>query len=149
MKTQLIRVNKTFHFEAAHALDGYDGKCKDIHGHSYVLKVTVLGKPSSDSSQSSCGMVIDFGDIKKIVKSEILPLFDHVLVLRTDSRFKGLEKLNDKVRYVDYQPTCENMLQEIVAIIKIKFTTKQYKLHSVFLQETHSSSAEWFASDNL
>ena len=87
-----IRLTKEFHFEAAHALDGYEGKCKDIHGHSYHLKVTIIGKPIVDSSHPNCGMVIDFSDIKKIVRENVLTFFDHKLLLRRDSRFKGLEE---------------------------------------------------------
>ena len=113
-----IRVSKEFTFETAHALDGYDGKCKDIHGHSYHLTITVIGIPKTGKNLSERGMVIDFSELKKIVKSNVSPLFDHRLILRNDSRFKGIEKENEKVRYVPYQPTCENMLLEIVGIFK-------------------------------
>ena len=140
-----IRITKEFDFEAAHALDGYDGKCRDIHGHSYHLKVTFIGKPKQDMSLSECGMVIDFSDIKKLVRSKIYDLFDHRLILREDSRFKSIEKENQRVRYVNYQPTCENMLIEIVNILKDNFT--DIDLHSVFLRETSNSYAEWFAAD--
>ena len=140
-----IRITKEFDFEAAHALDGYDGKCRDIHGHSYHLKVTFIGKPKQDMSLSECGMVIDFSDIKKLVRSKIYDLFDHRLILREDSRFKSIEKENQRVRYVNYQPTCENMLIEIVNILKDNFT--DIDLHSVYLRETSNSYAEWYAAD--
>lgn len=143
----MIRVTKEFKFEAAHALDGYDGKCKDIHGHSYHLKIAVTGKPKADTSISDCGMVIDFSDIKKIVKYEVMPRFDHILVLRDDSRFKGIEDKNERVRYVDYQPTCENMLIEILDLIRPQlpdYVTLSYG----FLRETRTSYAEWFKEDN-
>lgn len=148
MKKPIIRVTKSFTFEAAHALDGYNGKCKDIHGHSYEMEVTVAGKPSDDVYVSHCGMVIDFGDIKQVVKTEILPLFDHRLVLRNDSRFKGtIESLNEKIRFVNYQPTCENMLLEIVDLLRPKFS-EEFQLIKVFLRETKTSYAEWHLSDN-
>ena len=140
-----IRITKEFDFEAAHALDGYNGKCRDIHGHSYHLKVTFIGKPKQDTNVSECGMVVDFGEIKKLVKSKIYDLFDHRLILREDSRFKSIEKENKRVRYVNYQPTCENMLIEIVNILKDNFT--DIDLHSVFLRETSNSYAEWYADD--
>lgn len=144
---QNIRVTKQFDFDCAHALDGYEGKCKDIHGHSYHLRITVVGLPIPDEQNPARGMVIDFGDIKQIVNEKILNLFDHRLILRNDSRFKGIEEKNGRVRYVKYQPTCENMLIEIVDILKGEFGTN-VELHSVFLRETASSYAEWFASDN-
>lgn len=142
-----IRITKAFDFEAAHALDGYEGKCKDIHGHSYHLEVTFLGKPSRNKSKSDCGMVVDFGKVKKVVKNKILPLFDHRLILREDSRFKQIAPINERIRLVDYQPTCENMLLEIVAILQeenLKGTT----LVKAFLRETSNSYAEWLAADN-
>jgi len=63
-----IRITKQFTFETAHALYGYDGKCRNIHGHSYKLDVTVIGEPITDMDNVKCGMVIDFGDLKHIVK---------------------------------------------------------------------------------
>ncbi len=141
-----VRVTKEFDFETAHALDGYGGKCKDIHGHSYHLKVTVLGLPKTDSNAADCGMVIDFGDLKAIIKEQIKPIFDHRLILRSDSRFKGLELKNERIRYVDYQPTCENMMLEIVQIL-MRHLPSFVQLHTVFLRETANSYSEWFAED--
>ena len=142
-----IRITKEFDFETAHALDGYNGKCKDIHGHSYHLEITFIGKPKSDVGLSDCGMVVDFGDIKKIVKTQILPLFDHRLILRKDTRFKEIESINERIRLVDYQPTCENMLIEIVEILK-KNEPKGARLVKGFLRETANSYAEWLHEDN-
>jgi len=142
-----IRITKEFDFEAAHALDGYEGKCKDIHGHSYHLKITLIGEPSKDVLLSDCGMVVDFGEIKSIVREHVYENFDHRLLLRNDSRFKGLEKDNERIRYVNYQPTCENMLIEIVGMVQ-KCLQGKTILHSAFLRETANSYAEWFSSDN-
>jgi len=142
-----IRITKEFDFEAAHALDGYEGKCKDIHGHSYHLKITLIGEPSKDVLLSDCGMVVDFGEIKSIVRDHVYENFDHRLLLRNDSRFKGLEKDNERIRYVNYQPTCENMLIEIVGMVQ-KCLQGKTILHSAFLRETANSYAEWFSSDN-
>lgn len=51
-----IRLSKEFHFEAAHTLLNYDGLCKHIHGHSYVLRVTVIAGPNPDKSSPKQGM---------------------------------------------------------------------------------------------
>ena len=142
-----IRITKEFDFEAAHALDGYEGKCKDIHGHSYHLKITLIGEPSKDVLLSDCGMVVDFGEIKSIVREHVYENFDHRLLLRNDSRFRGLEKENERIRYVNYQPTCENMLIEIVGMVQ-KCLQGKIILHSAFLRETANGYAEWFSSDN-
>ena len=143
-----IRVTKEFDFEAAHALDGYAGKCQDIHGHNYHLTLTFLGEPVKDKSLSNCGMVVDFGDIKDFLNTKIKPLFDHRLILRSDSRFLGLEKKNETIRYVDYQPTTENMLLEIVKIVSDGFKKETTAvLCSAFLRETPSSYVEWHKED--
>lgn len=144
----IIRVTKEFDFETAHALDGYNGKCKDIHGHSYHLTVTVKGKTIDNAEDPKDGMVIDFKDLKSIIKTEIEPIFDHRLILRHDSRFKGIEKLNDRVRYVSYQPTCENMLAEIVGIFQ-EFLPENILLCKASLRETANSFSEWLLEDNL
>ena len=143
-----IRVTKEFDFEAAHALDGYDGKCQDIHGHNYHLKLTFLGEPVKDNHLSTSGMVIDFGQIKDFLNQKIKPLFDHRLILRNDSRFLGLENKNERIRYVDYQPTTENMLLEIVDIVSDGFkNNNNVVLCSAFLRETPSSYVEWHKED--
>lgn len=146
-----IRITKSFNFETAHALFGYDGKCKNIHGHSYKLFVTVIGTPIQDASNPKFGMVIDFGDIKKIVKNEVVDKFDHAILLNANSPHKKLGKKlsadGHKVIFTDYQPTCENMLIDMVEIIGSQLSNS-VKLQSVRLHETETSYAEWIAEDN-
>ena len=110
----VIRLTKEFSFEAAHALDGYDGPCREIHGHSYRLFVTVKGSPLQDPENPKYGMVMDFGVLKRIVNEEIVSRFDHALVLKRPEPgsefFRVLSARFGNVVTVDYQPTCENML---------------------------------------
>lgn len=146
-----IRITKKFSFETGHALYGYDGKCKNVHGHSYKLNVTVSGKPITDASNVKYGMVIDFGDLKKIVKEEIVDLFDHATVFNKNTPHIELAKeLKDRghhVLLVDYQPTSEMMVIDFAKKIKDRLP-ENIKLHSIKLQETESSFAEWFDSEN-
>jgi 6-pyruvoyltetrahydropterin/6-carboxytetrahydropterin synthase len=146
-----IRITKQFNFETGHALYGYDGKCKNVHGHSYKLSVTVIGQPISDTSNVKYGMVIDFGDLKKIVKEEIVDIFDHATVFNKNTPHIELAKeLQDRghhVILVDYQPTSEMMVIDFADKIK-KRLPNHINLHSIKLQETETSFAEWFASDN-
>lgn len=145
-----IRITKQFDFETGHALYGYDGKCRNVHGHSYKLSVTVIGIPISDSTNVKYGMVIDFGDLKKIVKSEIVDKFDHATVFNKNTPHielaKELEKRGHNVILVDYQPTSEMMLTDFAEKIKARLP-ENIKLHSLKLQETGTSHAEWFESD--
>lgn len=145
-----IRITKQFTFETGHALYGYDGKCKNVHGHSYKLDVTVIGTPIKDSSHTKFGMVIDFGDLKKIVKSEIVDKFDHASVFNKNTPHLELAKeLQDRghdVILVDYQPTSENMILDFADKIK-KRLPEGIALYSLKLQETETSYAEWHQSD--
>ncbi|WP_339888682.1 6-carboxytetrahydropterin synthase [uncultured Flavobacterium sp.] len=146
-----IRITKQFSFETGHALYGYDGKCKNVHGHSYKLSVTVIGKPITDSSNVKYGMVIDFTDLKKIVREEIVDVFDHATVFNQNTPHvelaKELKQRDHHVILVDYQPTSENMVIDFADKIHNRLPSN-IKLHSLRLQETESSFAEWFASDN-
>ncbi|MBL4939533.1 MAG: 6-carboxytetrahydropterin synthase [Lutibacter sp.] len=145
-----IRITKQFDFETGHALYGYDGKCKNVHGHSYKLSVTIIGTPISDSANVKFGMVIDFGDLKKIVLSEIVDKFDHATVFNKNTPHielaHELEKRGHNVILVDYQPTSEMMLVDFAEKIK-KRLPGDIKLHSLKLQETGTSLAEWYAED--
>ncbi|MGB5648214.1 6-pyruvoyl trahydropterin synthase family protein [Muriicola sp.] len=146
-----IRVTKEFSFETGHALYGYDGKCKNVHGHSYKLAVTVIGTPVSEKNAVKLGMVIDFGDLKKIVKEEVVDVFDHATVFNKNTPHlelaEELEKRGHQVILADYQPTSENMVLHFAAKIKARLP-KNLKLHSLKLRETETAYAEWFAEDN-
>ena len=143
-----IRVTKEFKFEMAHALLGHDGPCKNIHGHSYQLSVTLKGKPIEDATNPKTGMVVDFSDIKKIVNDEIVFLFDHSLVLNknaSESLAAGLQQ--HKLILVDFQPTCENIL--ILFVKKLRnVLPSSTLLHHLLLRETNTSFVEWYAEDN-
>jgi 6-pyruvoyltetrahydropterin/6-carboxytetrahydropterin synthase len=146
-----IRITKQFSFETGHALYGYDGKCKNVHGHSYKLSVTVIGTPITDTTNVKYGMVIDFSDLKKIVREEIVDLFDHATVFNQNTPHVELaEELKSRghhVILVNYQPTSENMVIDFAKKI-IDRLPSSIHLHSLKLQETESSFAEWYASDN-
>ena len=146
-----IRLTKRYTFETGHALYGYDGKCRNIHGHGYKLFVTIIGEPIQDNTHVKHGMVMDFGDLKKIVKTEIVDEYDHAIVLNKNSPHKELgEELKEKGHHVilaDFQPTSEMLVIHFAKIIQ-KRLPENVELFSVKLQETETSFAEWYASDN-
>ena len=145
-----VRITKQFTFETAHALYGYDGKCKHIHGHSYKLDVCVTGTPIADKNDVKHGMVIDFGDLKQIVKKEVVDPMDHAIILNKNTPHRELgntlQESDHDVVFVDYQPTTEMMIQDFAEKIKSKLP-KNVKLHSLKLRETGTGFAEWFAAD--
>ena len=87
----IIRITKEFKFEMAHALHGYDGLCKNIHGHSYRLWVTISGKVLKLNGDKKDGMVMDFDILKKIIKPTIIDKYDHSLVLNANSPHANLD----------------------------------------------------------
>lgn len=146
----VIRVSKEFHFEMAHALKNYDGPCKNIHGHSYKLFVTVIGEPISEETNTKLGMLIDFGDLKRMVNEVIVNVFDHALVLYNKADFNCNEtghEMFGRTITVDYQPTCENMVIDFAERLK-SVLPETVKIHNLRLYETASSFSEWFAADN-
>lgn len=147
---KVIRITKEFKFETGHALYGYDGLCKNVHGHSYKLSVTLLGTPITDPDHVKYGMVMDFSDLKKIVNDTIVTPFDHATVLNVDSPHKELadtmESRGHKIMRVQYQPTSEMMVLDFAEKIKARLP-EQLKLHHLILRETETSFAEWYALD--
>lgn len=143
-----IRITKEFTIEMAHALHNYDGKCANIHGHSYQLAITVIGEPISDDGNPKLGMVMDFSVLKKIVKEEVITEFDHALVLKdTDPLADSIDQGYSRIITTNYQPTCENLLIEFVNRIANRIQAP-LKLHSAILRETATSYASWYAVDN-
>ena len=142
-----IRITKKFSFEMAHALLHHDGPCKNVHGHSYRLQVTLKGKPQKGRNPKA-GMVMDFTDLKKIVNEAIVHPFDHALVLNEAaprSMYAGLR--DQKLILTAFQPTCENLLIHFVRLLGKKIKTGT--LHHLRLEETGTSYAEWYADDNI
>ncbi len=148
--TSVIRVTREFTFEMAHVLTNYDGPCRNVHGHSYRLFVTLSGIPANDINNPKNGMVIDFTELKEIVLKKIINQFDHSVVVSKDfdRGKKGMmAKTFGNTVIVDYQPTCENLVADFARRLKNEMP-EEIKLHSLKLYETAKSYAEWFASDN-
>ena len=145
-----VRVTKQFKFETGHAIYGYDGLCKNVHGHSFKLDVTIIGQPITDPDNVKNGMVIDFGDLKTIVNQEIVDPFDHATVLNVNSPHKEIademESRGHKILRVSYQPTCEMMIIDFALKLKDKLPN-HLKLYSLKLRETETAFAEWYADD--
>ena len=147
----VLRITKEFRYEGAHALPGYDGKCRNIHGHSYTLFVTVKGEPlcNGEGNPAKEGMAVDFKVLKGIVEENIINKFDHALVLRKGTPLAAeLDAEYPNVILTDFQPTSENLITWFAQILKEKLPA-EVGLFSLRLYETASSYVEWFASDNI
>ncbi len=145
-----IRVTKKFHFEMAHALYQYDGICRNIHGHTYHLEVTLIGEIQNEQGHPKDGMVMDFSILKKLVKEKIVQQFDHALVVNAlfpADHIEAFKKATERLVVVDFQPTTENLVVHFAGIIQ-QALPLNVSLFSMRLYETSNSFAEWFASDN-
>lgn len=110
---QKAKATRRFHFDAAHHLPNYEGKCRNVHGHRWDLEVTVEDRINEN------GFVLDFSEIKKIVEAEVISYFDHC----------DLNKLIEN-------PTAENLC---VAIWKILHNQLGLSLSSIRLYESPDS----------
>lgn len=148
----LLRLTKEFTFEMAHALPAYEGKCHNIHGHSYKLFVTVEGMPLRQQGASTDGMALDFSRLKQLVNEAVVEPFDHALLLprlngqkeQTQPRLPQESDLGGyaaKLLYIDFQPTTENLLLYFADLLADKMP-QGARLYSLKLYETATSCAE-------
>lgn len=141
----MIQLTKIFHFEMAHAIDGYPGACKNIHGHSYELHVQVNSGIESDEYIQGIGLDIDFKYIKNIVKSHIIDAFDHHLLLSKSyiNKNAGMANKENLIAW-EIEPTAENILIFIQKTLREKMPNNCH-LHQLTLFETKDSYAIWQA----
>lgn len=139
----VLNLTKIFHFEMAHAIHGYPGACKHIHGHSYELHVSVSSAYNLNTYIPAPGFIIDFKEIKKLVTSAIIEVLDHKLLL---SRAFLVEHPScasqENLVTWDAEPTAENMLLFIQKTLSEKLPPET-ELVYLKLYETKDSYAEW------
>ncbi len=140
---RMIQVTKIFRFEMAHAITGYDGPCKHIHGHSYVLHVTATEKNGNDNYMLAPGFVIDFKDLKSIVNKSVIDQLDHKLVLSEAFLVRHPQaKQFENLVVWEMEPSAENMLVYISREIQ-KNLPENVLLTYLKIYETNNSYAEW------
>ena len=139
----MIKLTKIFHFEMAHAIHGYTGLCKDIHGHSYELHVTVAADVLETAYIPAPGFMIDFKEIKKLVIASVIEKLDHHLVVSAGfiAAYPSLSSQQNLVIF-EAEPTAENLLIYIKQLLD-KVLTDKIKLVHLKLFETKDSYAEW------
>ena len=140
----MLSLTKVFHFETGHALHNYEGACKNIHGHSYELRVSITtASNQSDQYLPAPGFIIDFKEIKKIVNHSIVDLLDHKLILSNAylENHPELSELENLIKW-DFEPSAENILLFIRATL-FAHLPKEIKLRKLLLFETKSSFVEW------
>ena len=144
----IIRITKVFNFEMAHSLKDHDGPCRNIHGHTYELFVTISGSPRLEEGHPANGMLIDFKTLKDIVNKHIVQKYDHAFVVSNRSPWAdNAQAMHSKMIVLPFEPTSENLINEFAGILK-KVLPPEVSLHSLRLRETTTAYAEWYAEDN-
>lgn len=143
-----LRITKEFGFEMAHMLDGYNGRCSNLHGHSYRLFVTVEGERCANGAAHDNGMVMDFGLLKSVVNEEVIDKFDHSVTLwRESPQCEAIAKTTERVNLVGYRPTSENLVCDFAERIA-KRLPAGVRLYGIKLYETATSCVEWINDED-
>lgn len=128
-------------FDSAHFLAGYDGKCKNIHGHRWKIKLEVFGE-NLNTSNHLRGMVVDFGDIKKELR-KLADYFDHSLIIEKGSMkettLTSLKEDGFRIIEIDFRPTAENFSKYIYNYFK----NKEFNVKKVIVYETPNNCATY------
>jgi 6-pyruvoyltetrahydropterin/6-carboxytetrahydropterin synthase len=141
----MLRVTKIFRFETAHAIYGYNGSCRNVHGHSYELHVTVQQQYHEDEYLPAPGFVIDFKDLKRIVHFAVIDRFDHCIILSEDYlQAHPFLRALPNLEVWQAEPTAENILLYIKNKL-LQQLPEDVVLHELKLYETADSYAEWTA----
>jgi 6-pyruvoyltetrahydropterin/6-carboxytetrahydropterin synthase len=149
MAQDIVRVTKIFTIDMAHALFGYDGPCKNIHGHTYHLYVTVSGTVNTTAGDPQQGLVVDFCVIKELTRQHVINVFDHALVLHKDAPYSAHAFLPDhfeKIILFENQPSCENLMLHFKDKLRSALPA-DVNLVYLRLEETPTSYAEWRVED--
>ncbi|MFQ3306790.1 MAG: 6-pyruvoyltetrahydropterin/6-carboxytetrahydropterin synthase [Candidatus Midichloriaceae bacterium] len=142
----MIQCTKILKFEAAHRIIGHQGKCKMLHGHSYVIELSFESEELDE-----LGMVVDFSIIKKKLKSWIDKNWDHNVILNIEDKVLGgyiKECLDQEIYYMNGNPTAENMASHLLyEIVPVIFQDQHIKCTQVILRETQSCYVKINLSD--
>ena len=131
----------------AHAIHGYPGACKNIHGHSYELHVTLMHESSTHEYIPAPGFHIDFKEIKKLVKGMVIDQLDHKVVLSHQFLLQNPSFFSpDNLFTWKVEPTAENILVYIVKTLRNRMPAGTV-LSRLKLFETKDSYAEWTNSN--
>ncbi len=135
----MITVTKTIRFDAAHILTNHQGLCKNLHGHTYRVDVSV-----AQGSGDTRDMVIDFKDLKRIASEVVCERFDHAFIYNTESAGEReiaavVEKNGMRTVAIPFRSTAENLAKLFFGELKARIPG----LSAVKVWETADSCAEY------
>ena len=145
-----MEITKRLEFDAGHRVPNHKSKCRNAHGHRYVLETTIAGPILEDRGQSDDGMVVDFGDIKGLIQQVIAEPWDHAFLVfdKDASMITALECLGPghKTVVLPMVPTAENLVR--IAAVNLQAALKSWygdrlEISRIRLYETPNSWADW------
>jgi 6-pyruvoyltetrahydropterin/6-carboxytetrahydropterin synthase len=147
-----VQITRRIEFDAGHRIPDHASKCRNIHGHRYVLEATVVGTVQADRGKSDDGMVVDFGDLKTMMNVEIGDKWDHAfLVAQSDGeavKAAACLGVGHKTVYLNCVPTVENLaaiaFRAIDERIRVTDVGSHFELHHIRLYETPNCWADVF-----
>jgi len=135
MTASQYQIIKKISFCYGHRLLGHQGKCKNLHGHNATLEIIL-----QSSQLNALGMVVDFSDVKKIMKNYIDEKIDHKMILfKEDPYLEILKKQNEPLFVMDQNPTAENLAKHLFEVAK----KNKLPVIEVRLLETETSIATY------
>lgn len=141
-------ITKEFSFDMAHRLPNHEGKCRNIHGHTYKMQVALKGDVKDTPGAPDEGMLIDFTALKNLVNRFIDLQLDH-MYLCYDKDLDVKKFLQDNrfaITLVPFIPTAENMTEWIFNSLREEVERLGVELYSIKIWETPTSFAEFKAS---
>ena len=130
-----------------HRVPNHKSKCYSIHGHNFRIEVGVSDKVINTTGVSDEGMVIDFSDLKEIIMQEIDRKFDHGFVVYNQDKLKEVfydfSRDGQKIIFVDFIPTAENLAKYWYKLIELKLQEKSIKISHVKVWETSNNTATY------
>jgi 6-pyruvoyltetrahydropterin/6-carboxytetrahydropterin synthase len=147
-KQSAISITRRLEFDSGHRIPNHDGQCRHLHGHRYAIEVTLTGEVADHPGKADDGMVLDFGDIKRLTNQYVVDLWDHAFLVAKED--EGLVAFlatlpNHKTVVMEHVPTVENLANAAFAILQPVFSKAfggRLELSSIRLYETPNCWAD-------
>ena len=147
-----VEITRRLEFDAGHRIPSHKSKCRNLHGHRYVLEVTAFGTIQPERGQSDDGMVVDFSDLKQIMNDAVVEPWDHAFLVFAGDK-SGVTALacikEHKTVKLDVIPTVENLVNVAASLIRDAVEDRQapFMIRHVRLYETPNCWADWNCSE--
>lgn len=149
----MLTITRKLEFDAGHRIPDHKSQCRNLHGHRYVLEITLVGNVIDQEGCSDNGMIMDFSDVKTLAKQHLVDVWDHAFLAYAKDKavIAFLDTIpGHKTVLIDSIPTVENLARTAFDILKTAYHDHYgtgLRLHKVVLHETPNCWAE-ITADN-